>query len=39
MESLHFFGAWARQAVIELIAVMYELKKRTREMLFADWAQ
>ena len=26
-------------SVIESIAVMYELTKRTQEMLFADWAQ
>ena len=39
MESLHIFGVWARQAMIELIAVVYELTKRTQEMLFADWAQ
>ena len=36
---MHFFGAWARQAVIETIAVVYELTKRTQEKLFADWAQ
>ena len=34
-----FFGAWARQAVIETIAVVYELTKKTQEKLFADWAQ
>ena len=28
----HFFGAWARQAVIETIAVVYEHTKRTQEM-------
>ena len=28
----HFFGAWARQAVIESIAVVYEHTKRTQEM-------
>ena len=39
MESLHFFGAWTRQATIELMAVVYELTKRTHEILFADWAQ
>ena len=31
--------AWLRQAVIESKAVVYELTKRTQEMLFADWAQ
>ena len=33
--------AWcrARQAVIETVAVAYELTKRTREKLFAGWAQ
>ena len=36
---VHFFGAWATQAVIETIAVVYELTKRTQEKLFADWAQ
>ena len=30
---------WYRQAVIETINVMYELTKRTQEILFADWAQ
>ena len=34
-----FFGAWARQAVIETIAVVYELTKKTQEKLFTDWAQ
>ena len=29
---MHFFGAWARQAVIETIAVVYEHTKRTQEM-------
>ena len=38
-DCVHFFGAWARQAVIETIAVVYELTKRTQEKLFADWAQ
>ena len=38
-DCVHFFGAWARQAVIESIAVVYELTKRTQEKLFADWAQ
>ena len=38
-DCVHSFGAWARQAVIEAIAVMYELTKRTQEKLFADWAQ
>ena len=38
-DCVHFFGAWARQAVIETIAVVYELTKRTQEELFADWAQ
>ena len=33
---MHFFGAWARQAVIEPMAVMYELTKRTPEMLFSE---
>ena len=37
-DCVHFFGAWARQAVIESI-VMYELTKRTQETLFTDWAQ
>ena len=32
-------SARARQAVIQSIAVLYELTKRTQEMLFADWAQ
>ena len=32
---MHFFGALARQAVIESIAVVYELTKRSQEMLFA----
>ena len=36
---VHFCGAWARQAVIETIAVVYELTKRTQEKLFANWAQ
>ena len=36
---VHFFGAWATQAVIETIAIMYKLTKRTQEKLFADWAQ
>ena len=38
-DCVHFFGAWARQAVIETIAVVYELTKGTQEKLFADWAQ
>ena len=38
-DCVHFFGAWARQVVIETIAVVYELTKRTQEKLFADWAQ
>ena len=38
-DCVHFFGAWARQAVIESKAVVYELTKITQEMLFADWAQ
>ena len=38
-DCVHFVGAWARQAVIETIAVVYELTKRTQEKLFADWAQ
>ena len=38
-DCVHFFGAWARQAVIETITVVYELTKRTQEKLFADWAQ
>ena len=29
---MHFFGAWARQTVIETIAVVYEHTKRTQEM-------
>ena len=36
---MHFFGARTRQAVIKTIAVVYELMKRTQEMLFADWVQ
>ena len=35
----HFFGAWAKQAVIETIVIMYELTKGTQEKLFANWAQ
>ena len=31
-DCVHFFGAWARQAVIETIAVVYEHTKRTQEM-------
>ena len=31
-DCMHFFGAWARQAVIETIAVVYEHKKRNQEM-------
>ena len=38
-DCVYFFGAWARQAVIETIAVVYELTKRTQEKLFGDWAQ
>ena len=38
-DCVHFFGAWARQSMIESIAVVYELTKRTQEMLFAEWAQ
>ena len=38
-DCVHFSGAWARQAVIETIAVVYELTKRTQEKLFADSAQ
>ena len=38
-DCVHFFGAWAGQAVIETIAVVYELTKITQEKLFADWAQ
>ena len=38
-DCVHFFGARARQAVIETKAVVYELTKRTQEKLFADWAQ
>ena len=38
-DCVHFSGAWARQAVIETIAVVYELTKKTQEKLFADWAQ
>ena len=34
-----FFGAWAKQAVIKPIAVMYELTKITQKILFAYWAQ
>ena len=28
-DCVHFFGAWTRQAVIETIAVVYQLTKRT----------
>ena len=35
-DCVHVFGAWAREAVIETIAVVYELTKRTHEKLFAD---
>ena len=38
-DRVHFFGAWARQSVIETIAVVNKLKKRTQEKLLADWAQ
>ena len=38
-DCLHIFGAWATQAEIETIAVVYELTKRTQQKLFADWAQ
>ena len=38
-DCVHFFGPWARQAVIETIAVVYELTKGTQEKLFADWGQ
>ena len=31
-DCVHFFGAWARQAVIETMAVVYEHTKRTQEM-------
>ena len=31
-DCVHFFGAWARQAVIETIAVVYQHTKRTQEM-------
>ena len=31
-DCVHFFGAWARQAVIETIPVVYEQTKRTQEM-------
>ena len=31
-DCVHFFSAWARQAVIETIAVVYEHTKRTQEM-------
>ena len=31
-DCVHFFGAWATQAMIETIAVMYEHMKRTLEM-------
>ena len=31
-DCVHFFGAWARQAVIETIAVVYEHTKRAHEM-------
>ena len=32
LDCVHFFGARARQGVIETIAVVYELLKRTQEM-------
>ena len=35
-DCMHFFGAWARQAVIETIAVVYELTKRTRKKLLCS---
>ena len=38
-DCVHFFGALARQAVIETTAVVYELTKKTQEKLSADWAQ
>ena len=31
-DCVHFFGAWARQAVLETIAIVYEHTKRTQEM-------
>ena len=31
-DCVHFFGAWARKAVMETIAVVYEHTKRTQEM-------
>ena len=33
---MHSFGAWARQAVIKTIAMMYKLRKRTQELLSAN---
>ena len=30
-DCVHFFGAWARQAAIETVAVVYEHTKRTQE--------
>ena len=38
-DCVHFFGAWARQAVIETIPVMYKHTKRTHWVVFAYWAQ
>ena len=32
---MHFFGTWASQAVIEIIAVAYELTKKSQEKLFS----
>ena len=32
-----FLWCMSRQAVIESIAIVYELTKGTQEMLFADW--
>ena len=31
-DCVHFFGAWARQAAIETVAVVYEHTKRTQDM-------
>ena len=37
-DCVHFFCAWARQAVIDTKAVVYELTKWTQEKPFAGWA-
>ena len=38
-DCVHFFSAWAGQAVIVTIAVVYEHTRRTHWDVFADWAQ